>query len=97
MKPLTPDDRAAMRQRCDAAAPGKWVLQSAQDHCVWSEMYSSFDGHKYTDDPVCVCVHDATSQFIAASRTDLPACLDALDEKDKEIAELQLRLLTMEL
>lgn len=90
---MTPEEREAMRERCDKATKGPWV-EAYTEFDVWFEVHCNYDCRR----PIIVgldgcCdsngrVSEADATFIAHSRADLPACLDAL-----EVAERQIRIL----
>ena len=76
-------DRTAARARCETATKGPWEAKCS--------------GHDYpyivAHGKQLACGEDfgkmPDAEFIAHARTDLPAALDALDAKDKEIERLR--------
>ncbi len=84
---LTPQERAEIRARADAATKGPWTLE--RDNCglyacepdIWRE---SRDYDDYGTHP-----NDSDAAFIAASRADIPRLLDDVDELEKEVERLQ--------
>ena len=84
---MTPEERKAMRERCDAATEGPWV-EASTEFDDWFEVHCNYDCVR----PIVVGldgewasngrVSEAVATFIAHARTDLPTCLDALDEAE---------------
>ena len=88
-------DRKAARERCEKATCGPWIFDK-ENHGM------SFDaGYGLYSEPDRESIlarktvaHVGTKQpedcdFIAHCRQDLPAALDLLDEKDKELGQLR--------
>lgn len=73
---MTPEERKAMRERCEAATEGPWEQLSMK--------YGTVDQGHEPQKFVPLTAYDYV--FIRHARSDLPACLDALDEAEKRIA-----------
>jgi len=87
---MTQEQLSAIRERCDSAIPGPW------EHCFQREYY----GQGYGEVAHLVCIgdellkigtqcspdkkYDNLAEFIAHSRNDIPALLDALKEMTQE-------------
>lgn len=90
---MTKDERDADRAICNAATVGPWgykggalkhyafSLDEREDFGVSLQSLHWNDGH---DVPA-----EANARFIAAARTRWPAALDALDEMDRRVAEVE--------
>ena len=97
--PMSDFDRAAARERAEKATPGPWVndkfwwkIGSTRGLAdgYWQGIDGVGDVHGYVaviqgDDPEAA----VDAEFIAHARTDLPAALDALDDRDRTIAQLR--------
>ena len=78
-------DTEALRALAGAATPGPWVLAS-----VMHETNEAV-GIAFVQSPTgwpAQCLHSRDAVFIAAARTAVPALLDALAERDAEVARL---------
>lgn len=88
--PLDAAALAAIRERCQRATPGPWVLW---DGCSWRRLASeatdrtileptkASDGH-----PDLLIRNRADVDFILAARTDLPRLLDAYTHQQEQVA-----------
>lgn len=82
MKP----DLDAIRARCEAATPGPWRAVAYWYDGPMSDVMSP------SGEPFCcvsfekpdAALEDATAQFIAAARTDIPALLAYIDELERQ-------------
>jgi len=84
---MTVLDRQAARERCDAATPGPWDTDVPQEG--GAELLA---GSAYPTYRLAVFEFPDDARFSGHARTDLPAALDLLDEKDREIARLRATL-----
>jgi hypothetical protein len=96
--PISAEDRAEMRERCEKATPGPWtgsrnwtIVGPRHD---WDRQWSA-DGCKSNEFDERIChvagpgsLNNAKADydFISRARTDLPALLDALAEADAALA-----------
>jgi hypothetical protein len=76
---MTPEELAAIRQRCEKATPGPWCVGKG----VYSDLIDTVgDPHRgliaSVDDEDCDVHREAAHnrRFIAHARTDIPALLD---------------------
>jgi len=72
------EERAAIRERCEAATPGPWNWDDSYEYIIGKGALVSV--------PTCGCgcssleISDADMDFIVHARHDIPALLDALDD-----------------
>lgn len=76
---MTPEDRAAIRERLAAATPGPWKWAVTEDR-HWVQVW-----HDEVGDEIAKCSDDDDAALIANAPTDLAALLDALDEAERTI------------
>ena len=84
---MTRPDLDAIRARCDAATPGPWKAVAYWHDGPMSDVMSP------SGEPFCcvsfekpdAALEDATAQFIAAARTDIPALLAYIDELERDL------------
>ena len=87
---MTPKERQAARERCEAATDGPWEFACG--------FVSRVNGTEIDDvigvdsQSLSLSCSEYDGQFTAHARTDLPAVLDALDEADKKIERLKREL-----
>ena len=97
--PLTPDELAAIRERCDKATPGPWTVKRRYSNgCeIVPRITCAPD-----DDRGCGWIADAigapylghestipNAEFIAAARTSVPRLLDEVDRLHRENGRLR--------
>lgn len=97
---MTPDQLAAIKARCDGATPGPWQRGSNARDVNGFEL--SEEVHLIGDPEAMICdthgtvgdteKHRAVAQFIAHSRTDIPALLSHIESQDAIIEQLRERL-----
>lgn len=84
-------DRKAARARCEAATDGPWEWRKTR-YRAWLEGADEEqildDGSAWGEYSDQIDPDGSDADFIAAARTDLPAALDELDDKDAEIERL---------
>jgi hypothetical protein len=90
---LTPEQRAEIRARAEAATPGPWL---ASHRCVDrtpDDDESCGLGLEIDGPPEAYLrgqfARSADAQFIAAARTDIPALLDTIEALEQRVAELE--------
>ena len=74
-----------IRERCNKATYAQWKRHEVADY---SEIHSEvlhFDGST----PIALVKNVEDAEFIAHSRTDIPFLLNLLEEKEKELENLQ--------
>jgi len=83
--PLTPDERAAIRARTDAATPGPYRVTEidGEPHVCVGILAHEID-RALTSKGLAQAFRDA--EFMAAARTDVPRLLDALEAAEDEVA-----------
>lgn len=77
---MTKTERAAARERCEAATAGPWYQESGRDRARYGFRIYAADFRGVCKPTAEMAARDeANSTFIAHARTDLPAALDELD------------------
>lgn len=93
MRPMTPSDLAAIRERCQKATRGPWFFGRGADNCDYID-YQAYPDERggiaptSNDDgrePIWwkTCYRDEDGQFIAHSRTDVEALLAEVERLRK--------------
>lgn len=83
-EPLTDVDLAVIRERCDAATPGKWrrqavnVVAPSGDDVCWLPRYPTFPAEREVQ-------ARADAAFIAHARTDVPRLLAEVERLQEEV------------
>lgn len=78
---MTRQELDAIRARCEAATPGPWNVKE--------ERFFTSNVIVASENDVCLGPSGPDAEFIAASRTDIPALLDALGAAYKEVERLE--------
>lgn len=86
---MTPEEREAIRKRCEAATAGPWEWKDVTESFLFGpeSMWVGEVINRELPEPIENSKHDV--EFIAHARTDIPALLSALDEAEKRIASLE--------
>lgn len=78
---MTPAERAAARQRCEAATKGTW--QRSSEESPSSSAIVAVDSEKTCDVTRYNDLEYRDHNFIIHARTDLPAALDEIERLEK--------------
>lgn len=90
LRTMTPDERAAIRARAEAATPGPWKADLDEGR---SDFYGfPIKASVVTPGWTKYGYSNADAAFIAAARTDVPALLDDNARLEAEKAELEAEL-----
>lgn len=98
---MTPEQRAAARERCNMATGGPWGLSGSTHWPNRQGAIKAVWGHAKcrAHQPRICCIDrprkaigDANAEFIAHARTDLPDALDALDAAEARAEDAERRV-----
>lgn len=89
---MTPEQRAEIRARADAATDGPWrQTRWADQSTAGRDCIASTNGYEIIR-VARACLRDADAAFIAAARTDIPDLLDDIERLEAEVERLRAKV-----